>query len=210
VVNDVKQRVAGVGMPLEFHAEVLSGMTQQQGNDRRVAGVSLAVAIGVFLLLQAALGSWRLAAMLFLALPLAGVGGLLAAGITGTAMSMGAIFGFFTVFGIAARNSVVLVRRIQALERGAGVVREVELVLRATRERAGPVLLTAIATTAVMLPFAVLGGGAGSEVVLPLAIVVLGGLVTSTLLTLFLVPALYLAFSPRTDRSVRPVASEDI
>ena len=103
-----------MAMPLEFHAEVLSDAQQQQGRFWRVGGVALAVALGIFLLLQAAFGSWRLAALLFVTLPLSVVGGVLAACLVGGIRSLGALMGLLAVFGIAARNNVLLVRTLAA------------------------------------------------------------------------------------------------
>lgn len=186
VIADVRDRVGAVAMPLEYHVEVLGSATDQSGQGWLTAGIALAVALGVFLLLQAAFRSWLLAAAIFLAVPLAGVGSVLAAWGAGGILSLGALVGLFTVLGLAVRNAVSLIRGYQDDDTGT------ESVLRITRDRAGPILLTALATAALMVPLVVLGGAAGTEVLFPLAVVVLGGLVTSTLLALFVVPALYL------------------
>jgi Cu/Ag efflux pump CusA len=192
VVADVSNRVRTVPMPLEYHAEVLGDLAQQQTQDRRTIALAIAVAAGILLLLQAAFGSWRRAALVLLTLPLALTGGVLTAALAGAVMSVGALAGLFAVLAIAARNAVVLVRGCQRLEDAGGVAPDAELVVRATRERLGPVLLTAAAVAMAMLPLVVLGSTAGTEVLQPLAAVVLGGLVTSTLLTLYILPALYL------------------
>jgi Cu/Ag efflux pump CusA len=200
VLGDVREQVRTTPMPLEYHAEVLDNLSQQQTQVLQVAALAIAVAIVAFLLLQAALGSWRLAGMVFLTLPLAGAGGVLAAPLAGGLTTLGALIGFFTVLGIAVRNGVVLAGAYRRLE---GVPPDPEAVLRVTRERAGSILLTAFATAAVMLPPVLFGGVPGADVLHPLAAVVLGGLVTSTLLALFVLPALYLRFAParpeRTD-----------
>jgi Cu/Ag efflux pump CusA len=196
VLSDVNNRVQTVQMPLEYHAEVLSGLQTKQSQDLQTAGLALAVLIAIFLVLQAAFGSWRLAALIFLALPLAAAGGVVAAWLVGGVMSLGALMGFFTVIGVAARNIILLIRRYQRLESTEGVSQRTELILRATRESAGPVLITAGATAAALVPLLVIGSGAGTEVLYPLAAVVIGGLVSSTVLTLFLVPVLYLYFAP--------------
>jgi Cu/Ag efflux pump CusA len=185
---------------------VLGDVTQQQNEDRRTIALVVAVVIAVLLVLQAALGSWRLATLLLLTLPLAGAGGVLAAFLVGGIMSLGALVGFFTVLGLAARQTLLLVRGYQRLEQDEGAAPGLELVLGATRERVGPVLLSGLATALAVAPLAVLGDLAGVEVLYPFAVVVLGGLVTSTLLTLVVVPALYLRFSPgvRRDRPSTP------
>jgi len=178
-------------MPLEYHAEVLNDLAEQQSQSLQVVAMAAGVAIVSFLLLQAALGSWRLAGLVFLSLPLAVAGGVVSASLTGGVMTLGALIGFFTVLGIAARNGVVLVSDYQRLAGGGQ-----EAVLAATRERSGQVVLTAAAIAALTLPPLLLGGIPGAELLRPLCAVVLGGLVSSTLLALVLLPALYLRLAP--------------
>jgi Cu/Ag efflux pump CusA len=193
VLNDVRAQVNATPMPLEYHAEVLDNLSQQQNRVLQVAGLAAGVAVVALLLLQAALLSWRLAALVLLTVPLAGAGGVVAAAFAGGLLSIGALVGLFTVLGIAARNGVVLVGAYRRLE---GVTADPEAVLRATRERAGSIVLTAVATAAVMLPPVLLGGVPGADVLHPLAAVVVGGLATTTLLTLCVLPTLYLRFAP--------------
>jgi Cu/Ag efflux pump CusA len=114
----------------------------------------------------------------------------------GGVMTLGALIGLFAVVAIAVRNSVVLLSGYQRLASSQGLPADAESVLRVTRERVGAIVLTAGATAAVFLPPLVLGGVAGLEVLHPMAAAVLGGLVTSTLLTVFVLPALYLRISP--------------
>ena len=197
VLADVRAQVRNVSMPLEYHAEVLNDLAEQQTQSLQVVALAVAVAVVSFLLLQAALGSWRLAGLVFLSLPLAGAGGVVAASLAGGVMTLGALIGFFTVLGIAARNGVVLVSDYQRLAGGGQ-----EAVLGATRERSGQVLLTAAATAAVALPPLLLGGIPGPELLRPLCVVVLGGLVSSTLLALLLLPALYLRLAPAAQSPV--------
>jgi Cu/Ag efflux pump CusA len=155
--------------------------------------VAVAV-IGIFLLLQAAFASWRLAIVAFLTLPTALSGGVLAALAGGGILSLGSLFGFFAVLGIAVRNGVLLIKHYQHLERQEGEAFGSELVLRGARERLAPILMTALATGLALAPFAIFGDIAGLEMIYPIAVVILGGLVTSLVLNLFIVPALYLRF----------------
>jgi Cu/Ag efflux pump CusA len=115
---------------------------------------------------------------------------------TGGIMTLGAVAGLFTVLGVAAPSIILLVRGYQAEDAGRGTDPNATAVLGATREAAGPIVLTAWVTGIVLLPLLLLGGVAGTEVLHPLAAVVLGGLVSSTLVALFLVPSLYLRLSP--------------
>ncbi|WP_158718972.1 efflux RND transporter permease subunit [Streptomyces globisporus] len=194
VLDDVRNRVQAMPMPYEYHAEVQSDVAHQQSQDLRIAGIVAAALLGTFLLLQAAFSSWRAATLVLLALPLAGVGGVLTAFAVGGVMSVGALGGFLVVLGIAVRNLVLLVRGYQeTAPREDGTV-DPQRIVDATRDRVGPVLLTALATAVAVLPAVVLGAIEGMEVLHPLAVVVLGGLVTSTLVTLFIVPALYIRF----------------
>ena len=134
---------------------------------------------------------------MFLTLPMALVGGILAAWMTGGIISLGSLVGFFTVFGIAARNGILLINHCQHLEREEGETFGPALVLRGARERLSPILMTTLATGLALVPLVVLGQRPGHEIEHPLAVVILGGLVTSTLLNLFVVPSLYLRFGRR-------------
>src|SRR2546426_822039 len=205
VLNDVRAQVESTPMPLEYHAEVLNGSIQARSQALQLAGLGLAAAIVILLLLQAALDSWRLAGLVFLTLPLAAAGAVLAALLVGGLMSLGAVMGFFTVLGLAARNGVVLAGSFRSLQTDGEPIGQ-ETVARATRERAGPIALTALATAALLLPAALFGDIPGAEVLKPLAAVVVGGLVTSTVLALFVLPALYPRLAPlaRHELAVAP------
>jgi CzcA family heavy metal efflux pump len=189
--HDVEQQLRGVTFPLETHAEVLTAKGQPEA---RLIAVGGAVAIGILLLLQAAFGSWRLAGLCFIALPLGVLGGLLAALADGGTLSIGSYLGLLAVFGLAARSCILLVGRCRQLEEREGEAFGPQLVLRAAEERLTPILMTATAATVVLLPLAIGGERPGFEVVHPMAIVILGGLATSTLLNLFVTPALYAQF----------------
>ena len=156
--------------------------------------VLAAAAIGVFLLLQAAFGSWRLATLAFLALPVALVGGLVALLIDGGTLSLGSIAGFLVVFAIAARAGTVWINRAQALGQTGEEQSVREVVRLVTRERFVPILTTAVGGALVLLPLLLFGHTAGYELSHPLAVVVLGGLVTSTLVNVLVIPGLYVRF----------------
>jgi Cu/Ag efflux pump CusA len=109
-------------------------------------------------------------------------------------ISLGSLVGFLTVFGIAARNGILMVSHFQRLEAQEGQAFGPELVLRGASERLAPILMTAMATGLALVPLAVAGSIPGHEIEHPMAIVILGGLVTATLLNLFVLPSLYLRF----------------
>ncbi len=193
VVADIETKLPGVRFPVEYHAEVLGDYSQGRADRNTTWAMTAVAVIGVFLLLQAGFGSWKLATAFFLALPLALVGGVLTALLGGGVLSLGALVGFLAVYGLAVRNGILLIKHYQQLQR-QGEPFGLDLVMRGTRERLAPIVMTALLTAATMLPFVLLGSVAGLEVVRPMAIVILGGLVTSTLLSLVLLPALYLQF----------------
>jgi len=143
--------------------------------------------------LQAAFRSWRRACLAFLALPVGLVGGELA-GLAGGAFSLGALFGLLAVLALAARHAVALFARYRRLEAHDGERFGPALVLHGAGDRLAPILTTALATAVALLPFVVLGDRPGYELVQPMAVVILGGLVTSTLMVLFVLPVLYLSF----------------
>jgi CzcA family heavy metal efflux pump len=194
VTRDVNSQLQNMQFPLEYHAEQLGEYAEQQAAQGRLLGFGIAALIGIFLLLQAAFSSWRLATVFFVTLPAALVGGLLAAFLLDGMLSLGSLVGFFTVLGIAARNGILLINHYQHLEQQEGEAFGPEMILRGARERFAPILLTALATGLALAPLAFFGNLPGHEIVYPMAVVILGGLVTSTLLNLFAVPALYLRF----------------
>jgi CzcA family heavy metal efflux pump len=194
-VNDVKTALHDVDFPLEYHPEVIAAKGQRQD---RLISIATAAVVAIFLLLQAALGSWRLAAVSLLTLPIAVVGGVLGALADGGRLSFGSYIGFLVLLGLAARNGVLLINRYLRLEHNDGKEFGAELVLHGSRERLTPILMTAVAGASALLPLAIAGPIAGYEIVHPMAVVILGGLVTSTLLNLFLVPPLYLRFGSRS------------
>jgi CzcA family heavy metal efflux pump len=195
VVGDVNDRLDTVGFPRGYHAELLGEFAERQAAQRRMLLFGIGAAVAIFLLLQASFRSWRLATLSLLTLPMALVGGALAAFIGGGVLSLGSLVGFFTVFGIAARNGILMINHFQYLERHEGESFGPALVLRGARERLSPILMTTLATGLAIVPLVVGGNVPGQEIEHPLAVVVLGGLLTSTLLNLFVVPALYLRFA---------------
>ena len=192
VARDIDGRLQQVQFPLEHHATVLGGFQDQQADRTRLLAVGVAAAIAIFLLLQAAFASWRLAAVSFVILPLALVGGVVAALLTAGTLTLGAIAGLIGVLGFAARGVLVLIRHYQRLERTEGVPFGPELVVRGTRDVLAPTLMVGLAAAVVLAPIVVVGSVPGFEILHPMAVVVLGGLLTTLLLILFVVPALYL------------------
>ena len=194
VVADVEARLEKIQFPNEYYPELVGEYKERRAVQNRLLAFSIVAAIGTFLLLVTSFGSWRLAILSFLTLPSALVGGVLGAYLGGGIISLGSLVGFLTVFGIAARNGIMLINHCQHLERHEGETFGPAMILRGARERLSPILMTALATGLAIVPLVIAGNLPGHEIEHPLAVVVLGGLVTSTLLNLFIVPSLYLRF----------------
>jgi Cu/Ag efflux pump CusA len=195
VAGRVDEAIDGVAFPIEFHAELLGDYAKRLGAQRNLLSLAAIALIVTFLLLQAAFRSWRLALVAFLGLAASLSGGVLVAVVFGVA-STAALAGLLAVLGIAASGSLMLIDHYLARERAAGApddAARIELVLTGTRDRLLPILATTVAMLLVVVPFAIFGNGAGLEILRPMAFVVLGGLVTSTLVNLYVVPGLYLS-----------------
>jgi CzcA family heavy metal efflux pump len=197
VAQDVQANLESIRFPLEYHPELLGGFAERRAAQQRTLLAGLVAVFGILLLLQAALDSWRLAALAFLTAPLGLVGGVLVAVIGGGVLSLGAALGLLAVLGISARNAVMQISHYRHLERVEGQPFGVDLVLRGASEQLAPILTTALATGLGLVPLVIFGNGPGQEIVHPLAVVMLGGLVTATLLNLFILPALYLRVALR-------------
>jgi CzcA family heavy metal efflux pump len=209
VARDVQARLDKLSFPLGYYA-VLQGEYQELRTARaRLEVLSVLALAVIFVLLQQTFGSWRLATLSFLTLPSALVGGVLAAWLAGGIVSLGSLIGFLTVLGIAARNGIIMINHFQHLERYEGEAFGLGLVLRGAGERLRPILMTTGAAGLAILPLIIFGNLPGHEIEYPMAVVIMGGLVTSTLLNLFIVPALYLRFGRgtevRADSSSSPV-----
>jgi Cu/Ag efflux pump CusA len=206
VAAALERQLSDLKLPLGYHAEVVQDSTQQEIGAGRMLFYGIGALIAVFLLLQAAFRSWRLAGLVLATLPLSLVGGLVVVLLTGGELTIGALIGLLAVLGLAVRHALLwpavkvdLVSRLlegearslekhrTAAEVGAGV-----------RERFSSTMITTVALALLMLPFAILGPRPGLEFLHPMALVVLGALVTSSIVTLFVVPAIFLHFPPRS------------
>jgi Cu/Ag efflux pump CusA len=194
VVRAVEQAVDKIEIPREYTTTMLGEFQERQAANKRLQSLAIVAAIGVFFLLQASFLSFRLALLAFLTLPMAVVGGALAAYLGDGIISLGSMVGFLTVIGIVARNGIMMLSHFQHLEKVEGMPFGPELVLRGAKERVVPVMMTVLTTGLVLVPLIAAGSIPGHEIEHPMAVVILGGLITSTLLNLFVVPSLYLLF----------------
>ena len=205
VVADVEKQLKSVDWPVEYHAEMLGEYTERQAASQRLLLSSIVAGIVILLLLQLSYRSWRLATLSFLTLPVALVGGVLAAYFFGGGViSLGSMVGFLTVFGIVARNGIMLISHAQHLEQAEGMRFGPDLVIRAAQERLVPIMMTVLTTGLALIPLVVSGSIPGQEIEHPMALVILGGLVTATLLNLFVVPPLYLRFAKSRTATLVP------
>jgi CzcA family heavy metal efflux pump len=194
VVADVESALAGVSFPLEYHAEVIGEFAERQAASRNLLIAGSVAVVAIFFLLYTSFENWRLAILTFFTLPWALVGGLLAAYLSNRVLSLGSLVGLLTILGIATRNGIMMISHFQHLEEEEGETFGPELVMRGARERIAPIMMTALTTGLALVPLAITGNIPGQEIEYPMAIVILGGLITSTLLNLLVVPTLYLRF----------------
>jgi Cu/Ag efflux pump CusA len=207
VARDVQARLEQIRFPLEHHAELLGEYKERQAAQHRLLWFALVALAGIVALCFAVFKSWRDVWLHLLTLPIALVGGLIGAYLSGAVLSIGSLVGFFTVIGITARNGIMEITHFQHLEREEGLAFGPDLVLRGATERLAPILMTMLATGLALVPLIVTGNIAGQEIEYPMAAVILGGLVTSTLVNLFIVPSLYLRWGKRRGTPAQPVAA---
>lgn len=207
VLSDVENVLADIAFPIETHAEILSFAADREAARGALLFVAGGVLVGIYLLLQAAFLSWLLAAFFLLSLPAALSGGVLVALLLGDSGTLGALLGLLAVLGIAVRNGLLLIERYRQLER-EGVAHDQWLAVRGARERLAPTLATALATAGVLLPFALLGARAGVETIHSMSLVILAGLVTTTLVNLFIVPSLFVRTGPTLEAELATLPTE--
>jgi Cu/Ag efflux pump CusA len=194
VAREIEAKVRELSFPREYHPEFLGEYAAREESRRRLLALSAVSLIGILLLLHVDFQSWRLTALVALTIPFALVGGVAGAWLQGGTLSLGSLVGFVTVLGIAARNGIMLVSHYRHLEEVEGMPFGPELVLRGSEERLTPILMTALATGLALVPLVVGGNKPGQEIEYPMAVVILGGLATSTVLNLFLLPPIFAAF----------------
>jgi Cu/Ag efflux pump CusA len=198
-VDAVEDRLDNVQFPIEYYPAVLGESAEREAAEERMLSFAIAVLIGILLLLQAAFRSWRLALIFLFSLPVALAGGVFGALLDGGVFSLGSLMGFLGVLAIAVRNGIMLIKHYQHLEEHEGEPFGPALILRGTRERFAPIVVTVVTTAAAMVPLVVLGKIAGLEIIHPIAVVILSGLVTAMVFSLHVVPALYLRFGARRE-----------
>ena len=197
VVNDIRSRVdAAVSLPEGYHVEYGGQFESEQAASRTLLLTSLMSIVVIFLLLYHEFRSVKESAIILINLPLALIGGVVALLLTSGEVSIPAIIGFISLFGIATRNGMLLISHYNHLQRaeGMGVM---ESVVRGSTDRLNPILMTALSSALALIPLAIGGDLPGNEIQSPMAKVILGGLLTSTLLNGFIIPVVYLIMKNR-------------
>jgi CzcA family heavy metal efflux pump len=207
VVRDIRRAVtAGVSLPAGYSIEYGGQAEAQRESVRLLGALSLLAIAGVFIVLYAEFRSARMAGLVMANLPLGLIGGVAGVALTGGVVSVASLVGFITLFGIATRNGILLVSHYRALRREGCDLHET--VTRGSLERLAPILMTALTAGLALLPLAFGGGKPGNELQTPMAIVILGGLLSATALNMVVLPALY--FSSERRQAVAGLREPDL
>jgi Cu/Ag efflux pump CusA len=194
VAREIEAAVRKLPFDRGYHPEFLGEYAEQQQSTTRLYSMAALAVVGILLLLYVDFQAWRPTLSVALTIPFALIGGVIAVMMTGGVLSLGSLVGFVTVLGIAARNGIMMVSHWRHLEIEENVMLGIPLILRGCEERLTPVLMTALTTGLALVPLVVAGNKPGHEIEYPLAVVILGGLVTSTVLNLVLLPPVYVLF----------------
>ena len=191
VTRELERRLrAQLSLPQGYYLEVEGEYEAQLSARRELTFLGAAALLGIFLLLYADFHSVRSSLLILVNLPLAFIGAVWAVVLSGASLSLGSMVGFLALLGITARNGIMLVSHYRHLQQEAGMPFGHALIMQGSVDRLTPILMTALAAIAGMLPLA-FALGAGSQMLQPLAIAVIGGLVVSMLLSLIVTPVIF-------------------
>lgn len=194
VARNIEEKLSQISFDEGYHPEILGEYAERQASQSRLNYLALLSILGIFLILYADFLSYRIALLILISLPFALTGCVIASLLHGGVLSLGSLVGFVTVLGIAARNGIMLISHYRHLEDKEGETFGKALVIRGALERMAPILMTAAAAILALLPILVTGNQPGQEIEFPMAIVITGGLVTSTILNLFFLPVAYFRY----------------
>jgi len=194
VAKDIEREVRALPYEREYHPDFIGEYAERQKSTYKLYALSALALIGIVLLLFVDLEAWRPTVIVVLTIPFALIGSVMAVFISGGVLSLGSLVGFVTVLGIAARNGIMMVSHFRHLELEEDQPFGINLVIRGAEERLTPILMTALTTGLALVPLVVAGNKPGHEIEYPLAIVILGGLFTSTILNVLMLPSLYARF----------------
>lgn len=194
VARDIESRVRQLQFDRGYHPEFLGEYAAQTESKRRMLIVGAIAFAGIMVLLYSEFRAWRHVLLVMLSFLFALIGGVLGVWFGGGSLSLGSLVGFVTVIGIAVRNGIMIVSHFRHLEIEEGMEFGDELPIRGAEERLAPILMTALTAALALLPLILAGNRPGHEIEYPMALVIVGGLLSSTLMNLFFLPALYRAF----------------
>lgn len=213
VVDEIRERIeSDVNLPEGYHIEYGGQFESEQAASRTLLVTSLISIVVIFLLLYMQFKDARESAVVLLNLPFALIGGVLVLWLTGRDVSIPAIIGFISLFGIATRNGMLLITRYDLLRREEGLSLK-ESVMKGSVDRLNPILMTALTSALALTPLALRGELPGNEIQSPMAVVILGGLLTSTFLNAFIIPVMYLWMNRRYGKdgeNNKPIASTEL
>jgi Cu/Ag efflux pump CusA len=205
VVNDIRSEVAEkVVLPENYRIEYGGQFESAARASRRIIFASLIALLAVFMVLYNEFRNSTLAWIVLLNLPLALIGGIFAIRLTSGVLSIPSIIGFITLFGIATRNGILLISRYQHLSGEDDKLKD--RIVHGSADRLNPILMTALTAALALIPLAMAGEQPGNEIQSPMAIVILGGLLSSTLLNVFIIPIVYYLVNRRKDEAKTPMA----
>ena len=197
VVNDIQEKIdSSVKLPEGYHIEYGGQFESEQAASRTLALTSFMSIIVIFLLLYHEFRSVKESAVILINLPLALIGGVFALVVTTGEVSIPAIIGFISLFGIATRNGMLLISHYNHLQQEEGL-NVYDSVIQGSLDRLNPILMTALSSAMALIPLSLSGDLPGNEIQSPMAKVILGGLLTSTFLNGFIIPIVYLMMHPR-------------
>jgi CzcA family heavy metal efflux pump len=203
VIADVRESIGqNVSLPQGYFVQYGGQFEAQEKASTQIMLLSIVAIAGIFLLLFIALKSARSAGLVMANLPLALIGGVVMVFLSGGTLSIASLVGFITLFGIATRNGIMLISHYQHLMEFEGKSFN-EAIVQGSMERLSPILMTALVTGIGLVPLALGGGEPGKEIQQPMAVVILGGIVTSTFLNMIVIPALFLKYGAEKSERLR-------
>jgi HME family heavy-metal exporter len=212
VVNDIKQRLAPIerGLPTGYFVEYSGQFESQQSASRTISVLFVASLVGIFLVLFKMFHSVNLSLQVMTALPMAFIGAVAALVITGQTLTVAAMVGFIALVGVASRNGILLLNHYLHLVKYEGEGWTKDMIVRGGLERLAPVLMTALCAGIALIPLTLAAGEPGKEILYPVATVIVGGLISSTLLDFFVHPALFWTLGLKSARRVVEATEQHI
>lgn len=194
VATEVENRVSAMSFPAGYYPQFLGEYIAQKAATNKLLGLTVLMILAIILIVYVDFKSYQHTLIFLASLPFALIGGVIGVFLSGGVISLGSMVGFIAVLGIAARNGILLISHYRHLMTGEGINHGLDVVKRGSQERLVPILMTALATSLALLPIIFRGPISGYEIEYPLAVVVVSGLLTSTALSLILLPSIFLKF----------------